>query len=67
MCFREASGSSVHMPACLGCSSLILCVLAVVGYGCLQGCRGGVPYTPWWWYTLNTGVVHLKHRGGGTP
>jgi hypothetical protein len=22
---------------------------------------------PWWWYTLNTGVVLLKHRGGGTP
>ena len=32
-----------------------------------RACRWGVPFTPWWWYTLNTGVVHLKHRGGGTP
>ena len=30
--------------------------------GGLAGLQVGVPYTPWWWYTLNTGVVHLKHR-----
>ena len=31
------------------------------------GCRWGVSCAPLWWCTLNAGVVHLKHRGGGAP